>query len=446
MRSLTSRPEIWNMVPPEYRLKYWEMQDGGVKSGTSKTYTNNMLNYWGTMRKLNIPDSLSLALPIDSTLINIYLIHCINFRKKPNVWSTVRGKLRAIDYFAQIAGVRQCWWKDAALFAAKQYIKNKHPNEGSNTLPVTADIMKKVLIQTLEEKVYLKKDIKGLKAKKWAMTESTCNSRTRARWYIWVMGVLFMTILGLRQSECWRNHDQRYTGYGIWMSDITTYYINKKTKKIREGKSGMGDQWEIHHLRVRLRHTKNRKTGQHVFLRIGRTYRELDPAVLIHQLLVKQKSGWKRLRIPPKQDQDYLFGLTQEDDTLKLNKAKEKWKKRVAAAIDISPEQYRFHGTRKGFATQLLRSGLDLSYIAFAGRWTLSGAIYAYLKWSQSDLLPVVRIFLYGRLRNQNTCDMDKEQAKQVIAMRNGNMLLNAHALESSYELYSSNLRGNHRR
>ena len=47
-----------------------------------------------------------------------------------------------MDYVAQIAGVRKCWWKDAVLFAAKQYIRNNHPNEGSNTLPDTSNMCK----------------------------------------------------------------------------------------------------------------------------------------------------------------------------------------------------------------------------------------------------------------------------------------------------------------
>ena len=272
MGSLTSRPETWDMVAPAFRMKYWELQERGIKGGTSKTYTTNMLNYWDTMRKLNIPNALSLQLPIDSALTNVYLIHSINFKKKHNAWSTMRGKLRAIDYFVQSAGLRQCWWKDAALFTAKQFIKTKHLNECSNTLAVTTDIVKKILNQTLKYKVYLNQ----LESTQLAMTESTSNDQTRAGWYIWGMTVPFMTTLGHKQSECWRNHDIRYDGYWIWLNDVTTFYVNKKTGRIREQKIGPDRQWEIHQLRVRLRHSKNRKTAQHMFLRISNLHAQTN--------------------------------------------------------------------------------------------------------------------------------------------------------------------------
>ncbi len=71
----------------------------------------------------------------------------------------------------------------------------------------------------------------------------------------------------------------------------------------------------------------------------------------------------------------------------------------VQKAITLEPEKYRFHGTRKGFATQLLKCGVSMSLIAYAGRWQMREAIFDYLIHSKRDLLCLARVYFYGKGR-----------------------------------------------
>ncbi len=73
----------------------------------------------------------------------------------------------------------------------------------------------------------------------------------------------------------------------------------------------------------------------------------------------------------------------------------------------IDGDKYRFHGLRKGFATRLQQVGIPMSLIAFAGRWKLQAAIYRYLLHNQAQLIPLTKMYLYGKSVNGQILDLD---------------------------------------
>jgi len=436
IRNYNTNEPLWTQIPGAYFTNFLECCDGGISSGTWKKYTSGMVDYWKTMRKLNIPDVTALFFPTHDTLLQIYLIDCAKIREKKNCWDTCRGKLRAIDFWAQLAGITQDWTKNSSLFTTKHYLSRKHPGKGSDTLPVTADVLRNVLGATLRECVYT--DITSGQRKdtatRWKYSPKVVNTEAARRWYVWTMGMLCQTIIGLRGAECFEYEDKKhYLGYGIQLRDVTAIWASASTQKLTEKPSGKAKDWKLHHLRIELRHTKCGRTNNNALLRIGRTYRSLDPAVLIYELKELQRSGWHGLH-SPKGPLDYLFTLTPRD--LHLGKAKKRWKKRVAAVIQIQPERYRFHGTRKGFATQLQQNGVDISLIAFAGRWTLAAAIYRYLIHSQAALLPIARWYLYGKQKNKSVCDPNRLEADMVRSMAKGGAPINMSTLETAHHLF----------
>lgn len=432
MRSGTIDTTIWNMVPPQYLQGHHKTYDGGVKCTTKGTYLSGFLEFLRTMDRLNIPEKLSFTFPTPDVILQIYIVDCVMIRKGPNVWDTVRNKLRSIDWCAQMAGTKQCWSDNPALYASVQWSKRHRPGKGSDTLPTTAPILKRMIDHVMTTKVYgnlqLTESEKQLSAR-WMSFDKIWRDPTRRWWYIWAVSLLTLTVLGLRGAECYKNKDPDYEGYGLMMDDVKVYWRYAKSIYPNNTLSTANDPLEtatdhLHHIQIRLRSWKTGYVGQNTFLRIGRTHREIEPALILYHLYQLRLTQWNG-HCKKEDDDGFLFSAGTQDFTLK--EVKKQLKRIVWETVPYERERYRFHGTRKGFAMTLLRNGTAIPLIAFAGRWKIKAAIGRYLIYSQKDLLQIAKLFLYGTEVNVDSIDFDEEE-QQII----GDMARNGHQLDEN--------------
>ena len=419
VRSKQFTSDIWNKVPPIYKESLYKMLDGGVKITTNKKYMDVFLEFWRTMRRLGLSDVLVWTMPINDTIIEIYIIDCILIRPKPNVWPTMRGKLRGIDYVAQLCGYNMSWSKNPAFEALCKYAKKNNPGQGSDTLPVLSQLLKQIVKYILDTRVYaglnLTKQESALK-KGWHCFKAIWEDELRWYWYLLAISYLFVGILGLRGCECYENPAAVYIDYGCWVSDLDFYWLGDMSDRLFKSNARSYAYENIHHIRIGLRNTKTGVKGKPVYLRMGRTNREIEPAILIYKIfclqkyelpkIYKFKSIWKK-----------RFLFAHPNRSTKLNAIKKQWKVIVEEMNLMEWERLRFHGTRKGFASSLLQCGLPLSWISYAGRWKLQAAIYAYLIHSQKDLLCLCQIFMYGLIVTKVEIDFDQSEFDLVKDM-----------------------------
>ncbi len=413
LKMKNSQSALYDDLPIEYREAQLEFDRGGAGKSSVMKYFGNVMGFWKTMRRIGIDDKWTLGIPTDPNVLIIYMIDCAKIREKPNVWDTMRGKLRAIDFYAQSGGVIQHWNENVLLAPAVAWYKANRKGNGSDTVPILARTLKKILRHTMRTKVYFRRKnrtneqldevtalrIEALKMpKKWG-------SRKQLKWYLWAMSVLFVTVLGLRGAECLRQSKKEYKGYGIQMRDVVFIHENANGGKLIVGDQEKPRRERLHHIRVELRFSKTAKEGKSVFLRIGRTNKTIDPAMLIYKVFWRQKEGWNGT-LKKRGQEDYLFEI--KEDSMNYTMAKRMWKEVVNEVIDFDPEKHRYHGLRKGFASQLLRCGSPLSLICFAGRWQLQAAVFDYAKHQQWELINIVSIYLYGEQQNRENIDLDE--------------------------------------
>ncbi len=374
----------------------------------------NWLEFWRTMRRIGISDSLIWSLPLNDTLIQIYIIDCCMVRAKPNVWPTMRLKLRSIDYVAQLCGIEQSWSDNPALESLCKYVKKNNPGQGSDTLPITAGLLLNIVGHTLDSKVYCDLNLTTFELdlkRKWRCFEKIWSDPTRWFWYQTAISYLTVGILGLRGCECYENHLKVYKGYGLYLSDIDFYWQFISVPKLIISNKYSYSVENLHHIRFGLRNSKTGIKGKTVYLRMGRTYRELDPVIILYKIYCLQRYNLQKIY---KYSISKRFLFSHHSRIMKLNIIKKRWKEIIFEMGLIDGERLRFHGTRKGFASSLQQKGVDLSRISYAGRWKLQAAIYSYLIHTQKDLIGLCLIFLYGRIKSKVQIDFDKSECDLI--------------------------------
>ena len=436
-RSTSFDDKLWTRLPPMYKKFLFVMLSGGVKCSSHGTYMRNFLEFWRTMRRLKIEDELVFTFPIADAILQAYIVDCAMVRSRTNVYGTVRGKMRAIDYIVQLAGKHQSWSTNPALDAIMDYVKRRNPNLGSDTLPISGKMMIQIVEFIMVNKVFAGLHLspsEQLKARRWITCTKVWRSKERLHWYLFAVAILTLGCLGLRGAECFENSDPLYAGYGLWTSDITVVSMHPMTQRLAEHNGHVDGDANIHHIRFRLRNSKTAAVGKDVFLRMGRTHRDIDPAILINHVLLIQSKVLRRNK-----PDTFIFSLPGCDMTLK--QIKKEW---VAIIIDemqfIDGERFRFHGTRKGFATTLLTNGMAMSLIAYAGQWKLHAAIYKYLIHTQADLLVVVSVYLYGKRKKVATYDFDESEHRIVRNLQKSKQVLSPQMFNNTSTLHHSNL------
>ena len=428
---------LWTRLPPMYKKFLFVMLSGGVKCSSHGTYMRNFLEFWRTMRRLKIDDRLVFTFPIADSILQAYIVDCAMVRARKNVYGTVRGKLRAIDYIVQLAGKHQNWPTNPALGAIMDYVKRRNPNLGSDTLPISGKMMLQIVLFIMTTKVFAGlhlSESEQLLARRWITFSKVWRNKERMHWYLFAVAILTLGCMGLRGAECFENSDPLYVGYGLHTSDITVVSMHPMTQRLTEHDGHVSGEANIHHIRFRLRNSKTAAVGRDVFLRMGRTHRDVDPALLINHVLFIQSKVLRRTK-----PDTFLFSLPGCDLTLK--QVKKVW---AAVIIDemqfIDGARFRLHGTRKGFATTLLKNGMAMSLIAYAGQWKLHAAIYKYIIHTQADLLVVVNVYLYGKCKNVASYDFDESEHQIVGGLRASKQVLPPHMFANTSTLHHSNL------
>ena len=142
------------MVPAVYQLSMEQMLGGGVKSSSHTTYFKGFMEFYHTMTRLGFQDDILLNFPTLDVIIQIYITNCEVIRLKPNVFDTIRNKLRAIDYVAQLANINQSWSTNPSLAAIIAYAKKRNKSKECDTLPITAPILLQIIRYVCATKVY----------------------------------------------------------------------------------------------------------------------------------------------------------------------------------------------------------------------------------------------------------------------------------------------------
>ena len=368
LREDTTDTQFWMRLPVGYLAAKFEQLTGGVKLGTHRTYMGNVKDYWQTMRKLQIHDSMTFAFPVRSAQIEAWIIDCNQLRTKPNCYTTVRGKMCALDYVVKLSGHYQDWKTNPRLVPSIEWTRKMRPGKGSDTLPVLRADFRDIMM------VAIKSLAKGLQLSIPDRQRLICLRNTSSikqnphkfKEYAWIVAILVTQLTGCRGSELFPNSQKGYEDYGVRMKHIRPIFKGPK----------------IDNVEILIPESKTARRGHAVVLVIGPTGESIEPALVLYEF-------WIARRDQGAGNDDFLFPQ-------KLSAIKQRWTTVVAKAIKSEPERFKFHGTRKGFASQLLRCGVPMSLISYAGRWKQREAIFDYLIHSRKQLKQIAWIYLYA--------------------------------------------------
>ena len=374
------------------------MLGGGVKDSTEHRYYKNFMEFWKTMRKLDVSDKETWTFPSDEFILQLYVVDCAMMRNKTNSWDTIRYKLRAIDYIAQLCGKKQEWSKNPALYAVVKYCKNKCKGKGSDTIPITTEKVKRILNHTIRRKITNKRIDKGRLKRNWEIDNVEILEKEEKLWYEWSIAIAMAFTTGLRGAEQYKNEDKHMMNYGIKLGDIQWIWRGK-TRRFNSSKFTKNTK-NLECMVISLRNSKTKKTDETIRIAIGNNEGNIKIIYLLYRWfhIRKQQAGrdWK---------DKYLFSMTVQQLT-------EKWKIIINEMDMFEKKKWRYHGLRKGFATSLQQRGIDKGLISFAGRWAVLATIYKYITYNLENMEPIAatlwdqkRITTYGQDLDQ--CELD---------------------------------------
>eukprot|EP01083_Nonionella_stella_P285028 970237_1 len=274
------------------------MQSGGIKESSHSTYVNNFAEFWRTMRRLKISDKLTWTLPTPDILLRVYIVDCARVRPHPNVWGTIRNKLRSIDYISQLTGCIQSWHENPAIAAQVLHCKKQNVSTRETTLPITATKLWEITVYVLRNKVYngliLTKAQQRLRQQGLIFSE-IWESPHRLAWYVMCLSWVINGTLGLRGAEQYKHHKPEYREYGLHRHHVIFF------QKLAHGRYKRLPNRDINtdlidHARIEITNAKIGTANRSVFLRLGRTRRDFDPLIMLYRLMriqtkyLKQKS------------------------------------------------------------------------------------------------------------------------------------------------------------
>ena len=188
------------------------MLKGGVKDSTDSRYIKGFREFWNTMRRLNVPDHIVWTFPTPEWILQVYIVDCAMIRDPPNTYDTIRGKLRAIDYIAQICGVIQCYCTSPGLTSQIKFCKKQRKGKGSDTIPITIERLKRIIDYILEEKLLKNRNWcsseRCLLTSGWRVFEIESLNEKENKWYQVCVIVVLAVTLGLRGAEQLFNMDK----------------------------------------------------------------------------------------------------------------------------------------------------------------------------------------------------------------------------------------------
>ena len=382
-------PEF-HRVPEIYAQKNREQQTGGIKISTLTTYIaafTKMANIWA---QLGFTVNEIFTFPTSPGMIKIFLVHCADIKIKRNTWTTIRINLAAADKLASMCGVAQTWSDNPDIAANVQYCKRICRSKGSNTKPLLAQQLKQIISYALRHKVYKNMRIGNTTKSHFVCDTRVVKDQTRMSWFIFIVGMLTVTVTALRGTELFYSTKPQYQGYGIkirhlqfgWMDNKKNLFISKNPFRKPPGAT-------LHFVRINIPKHKTEKNGNITPLVIGATGKPLCPANLILQLIL---DGIKHHQMTP---DDFVFGLHAKPMNLKT--MKQRYAMLVVELKFPDPERWRFHGGRMGYATQLRINGVPISLICFGGRWMVmaGSCVFGYIRYELYEMLPLAHCYLY---------------------------------------------------
>ena len=123
----------WGRVPEHFQ-QCMQMQDGGVKDSSHGQYMKNYISYLRTMMGLQFSFDELVIFPTPTHHQAIAIAEWGALKDgETNVWNTIRGKLRGIDYINQLAGVHISWSDNPQLSNIIKWCKKKCKSKGNRT-------------------------------------------------------------------------------------------------------------------------------------------------------------------------------------------------------------------------------------------------------------------------------------------------------------------------
>ena len=384
---------LWLLVP-DHRDMTQVMQKGGITLSSESNYYKGFCEYVRTMERLYIPEELIYTFPTPSVLIKIYITDCAIMRAKPNTYDTIRGKLRGIDFVAQCMNIHQSWSDNPLLAGQIKYCKKQCKGTGSDTVPITIDKMRIIINWIICTKVIndlILTPYEKSRIDHWRLFPRIIADIDRLNAYWYAMSLMLNVTLGLRGAEQYENTNKVYAGYGIQLKDITFMWRDPDTNQVFPYNDYTMHTDRLEHIQFRLRHTKCGNINDEIFVRMGRAYGDIDPALIIYEMYHTMIDQFQSIHVQSVSANSFFCSGIDRKWTLKS--VKNEWHLNIYAMHQwLEPTKMRFHGLRKGFATSLQKKSVPLGLIAFAGRWTLQAAIYRYILWEQDDLIGLANI------------------------------------------------------
>ena len=405
-----SKAGQWNLFPEEYGLAFQEMLKGGVKDSTDSRYIKGFREFWNTMRRLRVPDHIVWTFPTPEWILQVYIVDCAMIRDPPNTYDTIRGKLRAIDYIAQICGVIQCYCTSPGLTSQIKFCKKQRKGKGSDTIPITIERLKRIIEYILEEKLLKNRNWcsseRCLLTSGWRVFEIESLNEKENKWYQVCVIVVLAVTLGLRGAEQLYNMDKEWKEYGIKLCDIKFAWKGSGNKKIRTSKYYKNTD-RLMAMELNLRNTKTKAKGDIVHMVLGRNRTIINPLLIVYEWYHYKKriakENWK---------QTFLFDIS-------LQKMKVLWKHIILSMQLYEGHRYRYHGLRKGFATSLQQREVNQGLIAYAGRWSLlSSSIYKYVIYTLEDMMKLSSELWDQDIKTLQCKDMDESETEIMLKLR----------------------------
>ena len=399
------------------------MLQKGVKDSTGTTYSGNWREYVNTMTRLNFSLDEILVWPTPDIFLVIYIIDCALVRPKPNVWNTIRNKLAAIDYYNSLALHKTSWSDNPALANLVAYCKKKNASDPNNTaLP----FMRVHLIKYVDtiignmidayDTFRIPRDVNA-KINKLIILRELKYHQNFIPLRMVVIATTIMALTGMRVGEVLHKNDLKDHSYGIRLSDLEFLHkvnINNKYVLIVDNK--IRNDKTFHAVRITIRNSKMRNSGQKAYAMIGRSNFRIDPALMIYDLFhclksilaVHHPSHWTAKK--------HSF-LIQNGcgKPLSINNYRKMHTILCTDCCFFNIDRIsRPHALRKGFASWCTRIGLPPGFIAYVGRWILPHAYYIYVTYYQQDMIKIADYYFNKSAVNAAT-DLDDKESLYLI-------------------------------
>ena len=380
------------------------MKRGGVKDSSHDRYLQYFREFWRTLRRLGIPDRRVWTFPTDPWLLQVYIVDCAVVRQKPNCYETIRGKLRGVDYTAQLCGVIQEYHSLPELHAAVKFCKAQNKGKGSDTLPITVERVRIIISYTIREHIVsdeLDHWDKKLLVQEGIIHDIETLNENQKGWYEFIVIILMALTMGLRGAEQLSNEDTAWSDYGIKLSDIDWIWKNASDRKFKSQKYTKNIK-NLLALELRLRNSKTKGYGVTTRLLLGTNTSPLKPIRLIFE--------WYHFRLKREKankQNPFLFTAT-------LQETKKRWTALIRDMQFLEQQRWRYHGLRKGFATSLQQREINQGLIAYGGRWSLVGSFYKYTIYTLEDMIQIASLIWDRERQTMAQKDLDEWEC-QII-------------------------------